>query len=679
MRRQYLLLFLSLLSGSIFFTNQLFAQVAVCTDGNAAVPSAMLDIRSSEKGLLIPRLTRAERNDISSPAEGLLIYQTDGTKGFYYCTELGAWAQIGAETLSLNDLSDCKSGGSIFIGDNSGSTFPGLNCVGVGDNTLHSLGDLAEGNSAFGVDALKNGGAISYNTAIGYRSFTTNAYGGNNTGLGYSSGYSNTKSYNVFLGSNSGYSNDGSSNIFIGYSAGYGETGSNKLYIENSNSATPLIGGDFSTDEVVINGTIKITEGSPAADKVLLSDADGKGNWEFMSVNLLQDGSSDGSSVFLGNNCGDSDDGSNANVGVGIDAMQQNTSGTNNVAMGYQALNSNTTRDGLVAIGYKALSSNNGTTGLEGQYNTAVGNKSLESNTTGYANTAVGDNSLQSVTTGFKNTALGVLALLQNLDGDENVAIGNGALANSVGANYNVAIGSDAAQILVGGYNTAVGQHALYNATNSLFCVGIGYNAGPTSSTPSLSNAVAIGRDATVTADNTIHFGDNSITEIAGHVGFSTYSDKRFKKNIATEVHGLDFIMKLEPVTYNWDVLKLDKFFGVNEEVNKDADAQKSREYAEKITYTGFLAQDVEKAAQEVGYNFSGVVHPQNEQSIYSVRYAEFVVPLVKAVQEQQKIIEQQQITIQKISDNATSQAQMLKKQEELINQLIIEIQTLKK
>ena len=99
--------------------------------------------------------------------------------------------------------------------------------------------------------------------------------------------------------------------------------------------------------------------------------------------------------------------------------------------------------------------------------------------------------------------------------------------------------------------------------------------------------------------------------------------------------------MKLEPVTYNWDVLKLDKFFGVNEEVNKDADAQKSREYAEKITYTGFLAQDVEKAAQEVGYNFSGVVHPQNEQSIYSVRYAEFVVPLVKAVQEQQKIIEQ--------------------------------------
>ena len=60
-----------------------------------------------------------------------------------------------------------------------------------------------------------------------------------------------------------------------------------------------------------------------------------------------------------------------------------------------------------------------------------------------------------------------------------------------------------------------------------------------------------------------------------------------------------------------------------------------------KIVYTGFIAQEVEKAANEVGFNFSGVDAPKNENDFYGLRYAEFVVPLVKAVQEQQKVIEE--------------------------------------
>ncbi len=66
----------------------------------------------------------------------------------------------------------------------------------------------------------------------------------------------------------------------------------------------------------------------------------------------------------------------------------------------------------------------------------------------------------------------------------------------------------------------------------------------------------------------------------------------------------------------------------------------------EKIRMTGFLAQDVEKAAQNAGFDFSGVVKPQNEHDLYSLRYAEFVVPLVKAVQEQQAVIETQNKTL---------------------------------
>ena len=46
--------------------------------------SAALDIRSSVKGVLAPRLTKAARDAIVSPAEGLLLYQVDDVVGFYY-------------------------------------------------------------------------------------------------------------------------------------------------------------------------------------------------------------------------------------------------------------------------------------------------------------------------------------------------------------------------------------------------------------------------------------------------------------------------------------------------------------------------------------------------------------------------------------------------------------------
>lgn len=60
----------------------------------------------------------------------------------------------------------------------------------------------------------------------------------------------------------------------------------------------------------------------------------------------------------------------------------------------------------------------------------------------------------------------------------------------------------------------------------------------------------------------------------------------------------------------------------------------------ENIKQSGFLAQDVEKAANDCNYSFSGVEIPENGKGLYKLRYAEFVIPLVKAVQEQQIQIE---------------------------------------
>ena len=108
---------------------------------------------------------------------------------------------------------------------------------------------------------------------------------------------------------------------------------------------------------------------------------------------------------------------------------------------------------------------------------------------------------------------------------------------------------------------------------------------------------------------------------------------------------GLEFIKKLRPVTYHYDMSKMASILQMPENVRlKDAEAEK-----EKILYSGFIAQEVEKAAQDVGYDFSGVDKPQNDKSIYGLRYSEFVVPLVKAVQEQQSMIEKQQQQIDQL------------------------------
>lgn len=77
----------ALISVGILFLGftSVFAQgVAINSDGSAAHSSAQLDVQSTTKGFLPPSMTSAQRAAISSPAEGLLVYQTDGTAGYYF-------------------------------------------------------------------------------------------------------------------------------------------------------------------------------------------------------------------------------------------------------------------------------------------------------------------------------------------------------------------------------------------------------------------------------------------------------------------------------------------------------------------------------------------------------------------------------------------------------------------
>ncbi|MFZ4521074.1 MAG: DUF1566 domain-containing protein [Bacteroidales bacterium] len=65
-----------LIIGFLLFSSTIFAQVAVSTDGSAPDNSAMLDVKSTSKGILPPRMTTGEINAIANPAEGLSVYNS---------------------------------------------------------------------------------------------------------------------------------------------------------------------------------------------------------------------------------------------------------------------------------------------------------------------------------------------------------------------------------------------------------------------------------------------------------------------------------------------------------------------------------------------------------------------------------------------------------------------------
>jgi hypothetical protein len=71
-----------------------FSQVAVNADGSDADGSAMLDVKSTSAGVLVPRMTLSERNSIGSPATGLMVFQSDDISGFYYYNG-SEWDMIG--------------------------------------------------------------------------------------------------------------------------------------------------------------------------------------------------------------------------------------------------------------------------------------------------------------------------------------------------------------------------------------------------------------------------------------------------------------------------------------------------------------------------------------------------------------------------------------------------------
>jgi len=133
--------------------------------------------------------------------------------------------------------------------------------TGVGRQTLYQ-NTTGSYNSALGSLSLNSNGTGSYNTALGYEALSLNTSGESNVGVGRNTNRWNyTGSNNTIVGS---YAGDGgvphskSGCVFLGYRAGYFELVSNRLYIDNTDTPTPLIYGEFDNDFVTINQNLGI-------------------------------------------------------------------------------------------------------------------------------------------------------------------------------------------------------------------------------------------------------------------------------------------------------------------------------------------------------------------------------------------------------------------------------------
>ncbi len=361
------------------------------------------------------------------------------------------------------------------------------------------------------------------------------------------------------------------------------------------------------------------------------------------------DGSHDGSSIFLGVNAGYNDDGTdNRNIGLGYQSLQYNTMGSRNIGIGYHTLLLNAVGDDNIAMGMSALFHN-----TEGEQNIAIGTGSLLFNTTGEANVAVGHQVLYNNSSGIWNVALGYQAAYSNNSGSYNVVVGHQAFHSNISGERNVAVGYNTLRHnATGERNVAVGSYALFLNDMGMYNTALGY--GAFSEGIDYVNATALGYDAEPGASNTVRIGNASVSTIGGFANWSSVSDGRFKTEVREDVVGLDFILQLRPVTYRLDMDAIARH-------NKTPDDFRLLE-SEKLraaeVQSGFIAQEVESAAEQVGYDFHGVDKPRTADSFYGLRYAEFVVPLVKAMQEQQEMIQalqeennllKQQLSVQEV------------------------------
>ncbi|MEO0338939.1 MAG: tail fiber domain-containing protein [Bacteroidota bacterium] len=494
---------------------------------------------------------------------------------------------------------------------------------------------------------------------------------------------SNTR-HNTFMGDSSGIAlTSGDNNTFLGFNTGQDhDRGLNGTYIGSfagrfNTSAPDNTNIGFRAGVICTTGTDNTMigafagENNRATDNTFIGTEAGRGNTSgfdntFVGEEAGQNNTTGGNNTFIGEDAGATTTGSSSNATeryfdntfVGTQAgFDVEGRALRNTAVGHQALYDVRDTDRNTAVGDSA-----GTDVGEGFKNTFVGQAAGAATDHADFNTFVGsysgwDNNRNNNTTNAnRNTYIGYYAGYSNREGQENV--GGGTFADflrtggpfTINVNRSVFLGAGAD--MFGDGNDAVIVGAFSDAEDPQV-IGIGFGANITQdrgigigylTDVRGINAIGIGPNTNITGDFSIgigngtqvipdyeaYFGNSTTVSIGGIVNWTISSDKDFKHNIQENVPGLQFIKQLRPVTYHLD---LEAYRALTDGIFP-ANTHKARAEQEARLQTGFIAQEVEQAAEALGYEFSGVKKPSGEKDVYGLRYAEFVMPLVKAVQE---------------------------------------------
>ena len=407
--------------------------VGINTTGAVADASAILDVTSTTKGMLIPRMDKTEKNAIAAPANGLMVFQTgpDSIGFHYYDLPNTRWVFINTNGFATdttawklnanNNVTDTSYLGSI---NNKPVRFK------VND-TLSGIIDSTRGNTSLGYKTLR------LNTLAGFYA---------NTAMGFGAGQSLTSGYaNTLMGRHTlSLSGVSAQNIAIGDSA---------------------------------MGRATSIGGSTAIGFQALKQINGLGFFTYntaigYSSQSGPTGTINGPFSFY-------------NTSVGGFAMADNMAGYENVAVGVSALRFNDSSAGNTAIGMNAMafhnrSGYNANTAVGGYamendsisfWNTAVGGEALRYNKNGGVNTAVGFRSMRNHKTGGDNTALGVGTLESDSSGTQNTAVGRSALFLNKAGTRNTVVGAES-----GVFNNASQTNPLQGSENTY----VGFNSGRT-------------------------------------------------------------------------------------------------------------------------------------------------------------------------------------------------------
>lgn len=213
---------------------------------------------------------------------------------------------------------------------------------------------------------------------------------------------------------------------------------------------------------------------------------------------------------------------------------------------------------------------------------------------------------------------MGARACYNTENMEMSVAIGRGNMGNTKSSIQSTSVG-------------ASNQHVFDLLKN---CSFFGYAAGQTTSKEilELENCTCIGFATGVTGDYQVQLG-NASTTVYVYGTVQNRSDIRDKADIRDTILGLDFINKLRPVDFKWDIREsyIDVDDKGNQIKNPEDGSRKRKRY-----HHGLIAQEVEALLKAMGIDFGGYQdHSINGGSdVKSLGYDEFIAPIIKSVQE---------------------------------------------